>query len=190
MAQACTVCRHPKRPEIDRALVTGAADLKVAKDYGLARSSVQRHKARHIAEQIAEGLKARGVENATAGNALWLQVEGLLKTAMEILESSKTTDKRTALGAIREARDCMRLIAEVQGQLNAGTTVNVAVSQEWHKVANIIVGSLESYQGRVLEALARFPEAQAELERVLPRAQIEAAEALKSLQGESNGGTA
>jgi len=190
MAQACTVCRHPKRPEIDRALVAGAGAPKIAKDYGLKRSSVQRHTARHIAEQIAEGLKARGVENATAGNALWLQVEGLLKEAMQILESSKADDKRTALGAIREARDCMRLLAEVQGQLNAGTNVNVTVTQEWHRAASIIVTSLEAYQARVFDLLASYPEARAELEQKLPLAQIEAAESLKSLQGEPYGAAA
>ena len=164
--------------------------MRVAKNFGLKRSSVQRHKARHIAEQIAAGLKARGVENATAGSDLAKRVLELLGNAMDILGSSKGTDPRTALGAIREARECARLLAEAEGQLNSGTNVSVVVSQEWHQAASIITTTLEAYQARVFAALAAFPEAREELERALPLVQVEAAEALRALEVGPNGAAA
>jgi hypothetical protein len=52
MARICTVCHHAKRHEIDRALVESVPTLQVADQYKLARSSVQRHEAKHLVEKM------------------------------------------------------------------------------------------------------------------------------------------
>jgi hypothetical protein len=44
MARLCTVCMHPQRAEIDRALVKGATERVIMKDFGLSKGSVHRHK--------------------------------------------------------------------------------------------------------------------------------------------------
>jgi hypothetical protein len=44
MPRPCTVCLHPELPEIVADLANGVNAVQIAKRYGLARSSVQRHR--------------------------------------------------------------------------------------------------------------------------------------------------
>src|SRR6516165_11550157 len=44
MARPCTVCRHHRLPEIAADMANGVTDVTIAERYGLARSSVQRHR--------------------------------------------------------------------------------------------------------------------------------------------------
>ncbi len=44
MATKCTVCQHIKRAEIDRRLAAGEPGNQVAKSYGIATSSLHRHR--------------------------------------------------------------------------------------------------------------------------------------------------
>lgn len=55
MPPRCSVCDHPQRPKIDRALATEGATLRgIARQYGLDDSSVDRHKkSGHVAEALA-----------------------------------------------------------------------------------------------------------------------------------------
>ena len=45
MPRPCTVCLHPELPDIAADLANGVNAVRIAKRYGLARSSVQRHRA-------------------------------------------------------------------------------------------------------------------------------------------------
>ena len=45
MPRPCTVCLHPELPDIAAELANGVNAVQIAKRYGLARSSVQRHRA-------------------------------------------------------------------------------------------------------------------------------------------------
>ena len=55
MARTCTVCSHPDRAEIDRALVGGEPCAAVAARYRteLGRMAVQRHRGEHVPELLA-----------------------------------------------------------------------------------------------------------------------------------------
>ena len=48
----CTVCNHPSRPEIDRALIQGVALRTLAATHALSASALCRH-TRHIRHQLA-----------------------------------------------------------------------------------------------------------------------------------------
>jgi hypothetical protein len=64
VARTCTVCTHPQRGEIDRALVAGAAVPPVAARYGLGRRSVQRHKEQHLPATLTQAQDAADVASA------------------------------------------------------------------------------------------------------------------------------
>ena len=62
MGRPCTICRHPKREEIDRALVRNEAGYRtVAARFGISASALFRHKREHLPALIAKGLEALGV---------------------------------------------------------------------------------------------------------------------------------
>ncbi len=54
MARTCTICRHPARVEIDKALIDGTANRRIAAQHAVAETSLRRHKADHLARLLAE----------------------------------------------------------------------------------------------------------------------------------------
>jgi hypothetical protein len=116
--QPCTICRHPKRLEIEQALVSGTSLRQIAGQYGTAKSIVARHRS-HVADVIAQQTQAREairtgtlLQDVRAGEG---RAERLYGQAEEILASAlKDKDRRTALQAIRTAIDVM---GEARGYL-------------------------------------------------------------------------
>lgn len=144
MPRVCSVCRHPDRAAIDEALVARRDSLRdIARQYGLKKDAVARHKAEHLPDHLARAQEAEKVADA---DTLLEQMRALQEKTLAILEAAK--DPRTALSAVREARGNLELLAELVGELAHQPTVNVLVSAEWVTVRSTL-----------LDALLPFPEA-------------------------------
>ena len=69
MNTQCTICRHPKREEIEDALVRRVPMRRIARRYGVSKSAVGRHIRSHVAEELLEmmreRLEAQGRRSAT-----------------------------------------------------------------------------------------------------------------------------
>ena len=155
MPRVCTVCAHPDHERIDASLVSGEPNRRIAAQHGLTEQALRRHRADHVPAAMA--LAAEAAEMAHADDLLG-QVRRLQARVLTILDRTESTgDLRTALGAIREARGNVELLAKLLGHLNDAPQVNVMVSPEWLSVRAVI-----------LAALATFPEARAAVaERLL-----------------------
>ncbi len=147
MPRQCTVCASPHREEIDTALIAGEPVRAVASRYGtLGRMAVQRHKDEHLPATLAKAHEAGEVAHA---DDLLQQVRQLRGKAISILlAAEKAGDLRTALMGVREARACVELLAEMEGELNRNPVVNVILSPEWLRA-----------RAMLLDALQPFPEA-------------------------------
>jgi transposase-like protein len=152
--RSCTVCEHPKREAIDRALVGDASNRSVASLYDVSEAAVRRHKANHLPAKLVMAEKASEV--AEADNLLD-QVRDLQQSTLDILaEAERTGQYRTALSAIREARGNLELLAKLLGELDERPVLNLHVSPEWLELRAVIVGALEPYseaRGAVLRAI-------------------------------------
>ena len=103
---------------------------------------MRRHKANHLPAKLVMAEKAG--EAAEAGTLLE-QVRDLQGRALSILEKAEAAGElRTALGAIREARGNLELLAKLLGKLEP-PTVNLVVSAEWLELRAVIVGALEPH---------------------------------------------
>ncbi len=110
MSMTCTVCRHPCREEIDRALVAGASRRGIARHYALSKGAVERHSKGHLPAALVSAARAEGEDQA--GNLL-AQLQYLQTRALAILEAAERAGQlKVALGAIHEAREGLRLILE------------------------------------------------------------------------------
>jgi hypothetical protein len=67
-----------------------------------------------------------------------------------LLAAERAGDLRTALAGVREARECLALLAKIEGAIDERPQVHLHVSAEWLAV-----------RAALLEALAPFPEARA-----------------------------
>jgi hypothetical protein len=143
MPRRCTVCDHPQRHGIDKALVTGAPYRSVAKRFDLSESAVYRHKTEHLPAHL---LKAKEVEEVAQADDLLEQVRNLQAHAFNILErAEKAGDLRTALAAICQARGNLELLGKLAGALDERPVVNLNVSPEWLELRAVIVGALEPH---------------------------------------------
>ena len=146
MPRTCTVCTHARRGEIDRALVGGRPVRETSALFRVSEDAVGRHKAEHIPPTVAKAQEAADVAQA---DDLLAQVRALRSKAMALLLKAEAQgDLRTALAGIREARACLELLLEVEGELDRRPTVNLLVMPEW------LAG-----RSALLEALGPFPEA-------------------------------
>jgi hypothetical protein len=143
MPRSCTVCSHPEREAIDSALVGDASNRSVASLYDVSEAAVRRHKGNHLPAKLVMAEKAKEVAQA---DGLLEQVRDLQGRALAILDQAEMSgDLRTALGAIREARGNLELLAKLLGELDDRPTVNVLISPEWLELRTVIVGALEPY---------------------------------------------
>ncbi len=153
MGRRCTVCTHPKRDEIDRALIAGEPYRDIARRYGLSKDALRRHR-EHIPKELA---RSREAEEVARADELLGQVQELRDRALSILDKAeRSKDLRTALQAIREARQCVELLAKLAGELSEAPQVNILLSPQWVELRKTI-----------LVALDPFPEARARLAEVL-----------------------
>src|SRR5918999_6011080 len=154
MPRSCTVCEHPEREAIDRALVGDASNRSVASLYDVSEAAVRRHKANHLPAKLV--MAERAAEVAQADDLLG-QMQDLQQRTLAILEAAESAKQhRTALSAIREARSNLELLAKLIGELDDRPQINVLVSPEWLELRAVIVGALEPHseaRGAVLAAI-------------------------------------
>jgi hypothetical protein len=143
MPRRCSVCDHPERQKVDEALVTGAPYRSIAKRFVLSESAVYRHKVEHLPARLA---KAREAAEVAQADDLLAQVRDLQDRALAVLGRAESAGElRTALGAIREARGNLELLAKLIGDLDERPQVNVLIAQE--------------AQTTIIAALAPYPDA-------------------------------
>ena len=141
MPRPCTICQHPERTAIDTALVRGEPARALASRYGtVSRMAFWRHREDHLPAALAQAREAAEVARA---DDLLTQVKALRSKAMALLLAAEAAgDLRTALLGVREARACVELLLEVEGELDRRPTVNIIASPEWLAIRAAVQGAL------------------------------------------------
>lgn len=144
MPRRCSVCTHPDRENIDEALVGATAISAISAKYrDISEDALGRHKANHLPSKLVMAEKAKEVAQA---DSLLDQVQDLQGRALAILDQAEMSgDLRTALGAIREARGNLELLAKLLGELSDAPQVSLNVSPEWLQIRAVIVTALEPH---------------------------------------------
>jgi len=123
MPRTCTACRHPKRAEIDGALLGGEPLRNVAKQFSLSAASLFRHKA-HLPKTLAKAHEAREVARA---DSLVAQLNQLAADARRVQGKAEAAgDLRTALAGVRE----LTRLVEVATRLRAENSLSLEDAQE------------------------------------------------------------
>jgi hypothetical protein len=173
MARRCTICHHPDRAEIEKALVQSEPFRDVAERFGTSASALHRHKNSHLPAHLAKAYEAGQVVQATEvaqeaeahkardlGSAIdvAVQLRAINAACLEILQKSRADGKHSiSLGAVDRIHRQLELQAKLLGELqDSGPTVNVLIAPEWHQV-----------RVNVLQALTPFPEARSAVAKVL-----------------------
>ena len=145
MGRTCTVCRHEKREEIDQALVTGTApERTIARQYTVSRDALHRHRA-HIPAEVSKAHHAKDIARADSLLASIVRIREKLETALE-----GAAVARDIAALAREARETLRLMAELEGRLRqtpqVAVTINLASSPEFLALVARVKLALLPYQ--------------------------------------------
>jgi hypothetical protein len=141
--RSCTTCTHPDREAIDEALVSGSALSALSAKYRVSEDALGRHKANHLPAKL---VMAQAAEEVAQADTLLGQVRDLQQRALDILDKAEEAGElRTALGAIREARGNLELLAKLLGELDERPVVNLNLSPEWLELKAVIVAALEPH---------------------------------------------
>ena len=144
MPRRCSICHHEGLEGINRAFVEGIAFPVLAAKYRVSKDALSRHKANHLPATLVKAQEAREVARA---DDLLDEVRSLQARALTILDrAERVGDLRTALGAIREARGNLELLAKLMGQIDKRPQVHLHLSQEWLELRATIVEALEGHQ--------------------------------------------
>ncbi len=141
--RACTICSHYQCPAIDTALVAGESFRIVAARFGTSTAALQRHRLGHIPGHVAQAHEAEAVAGA---DDLLDQVRSLQRKALALLaKAERQGDFRTALAGVKEARSCLELLLEVEGELDRRNVVNILVAPQWIEIRAVLVETLQPY---------------------------------------------
>jgi hypothetical protein len=118
MPRTCTVCRHPDRHAIDKALVAGQPFRNVSVRHGVTTAAVFRHTRGHLPGALVKAKAAAEVLNA---DALVQQMTDLQARTLRLLDDAERDDDgRLRVGAIHQARENVvavgRLLADLRPQ--------------------------------------------------------------------------
>jgi hypothetical protein len=166
----CTVCTHPERAAIDRAIVSGISLGNVAERYKLAKTSVFRHKAEHIRNAVERAERAQNVAVAQSGASTLETAEGCVRRALDLLtvaevrdehgKLTKATDIKGAVAALNSAAKHLGLQAELRGEVQRGAKMSILVDAkgtprpEWLALEGALFAALRPYP-EAADAVAR-----------------------------------
>jgi hypothetical protein len=123
--------------------VAGESFRYVSERYGTSTTALFRHKREHVPAHLSQAQAAQEVAQA---DDLLGQVRSLQTRALAILDRAEEAgDLRSALGAIREARGNLELLAKLLGELDERPQVSVLVMPEWLALRAAILAALAPY---------------------------------------------
>lgn len=88
MGRPCSVCRDPRRAEIDLELVSGTPRLAVARASGLSDGAIRRHAAHHLPARLIESERQDEVAEGRRLRDRLARVIGRLEKVCEKAESA------------------------------------------------------------------------------------------------------
>jgi hypothetical protein len=128
MARTCTVCRHPKRAEIDAALIRSESFRDVAGRFGTSKSALERHRTTCLPVHL---LKAKDEADVQSASALVKELRELAKkTGLVLSRAMRQKDGELALKAIARLERQLELKARLLGELEerGSTTQHITVT--------------------------------------------------------------
>lgn len=172
MGRPCVTCTHPKRYEIEKALVEGVPYRKLTEKYGPSSASLSRHRNEHLPAHLAKAHEAEQARRLTKlEEHQAARAEGNTQQALDVIQQLKLINT-ACLEVLKSARESkqdgmllksvdrihrqIELQAKLLGELDTRPTVNVLVAPEWQDVRQ-----------QIFVALAPHPEAREAVARTL-----------------------
>jgi hypothetical protein len=146
MGAVCTICAHPERDAMDRAIVSGTSYRGVAAQWHVGREAVRRHAIRHLSAALA-AVRTQAQDDRRA--SLLDRIETLIERGEAMFAAAAADGKASqALAVLKELRGLLELFGRATGELRSDTptvTINLATMPEWIAVRSAMFDALRPY---------------------------------------------
>ena len=161
MPRRCTICTHPRREEIDRALVEGESFRNIAERFGVSLGALHRHR-EHVQDDVQQAIEAKAVRS---GRSVLDRIRELNREARSLLEEARSKGRyAAAVQAIGAATRLLELEAKLLGELDERPHVNVQMGMAvmvpkgvLEAIYRAVLDAPEEVRERVALALAEVP---------------------------------
>lgn len=146
MVRTCTVCAHKDVDEINKRLISGEPYRSIAKQFRISDSAVFRHKESHIPEVL---LKSAEIKEVTSADNLMAELMTARDRTYSLLDKAEAAADTKLYGApvayLREIREQLKLMAELEGKLATQPQITIINSPEWVELRTVIIQALDGY---------------------------------------------
>jgi len=143
VSRVCTVCAHAERHAIEKLIVGGTPNRRIATHHGLSEAAVRRHAAEHLPVAL---VKAQEAEDSAHALDVVKQLRHINAAALTVPRDAKAAgDGELMLKAIDRVHKQVELQAKLLGDLDDRPVVNVLVTPEWQQVRAQILAALDPY---------------------------------------------
>jgi hypothetical protein len=127
MGMACTICNHPSRLDIDRAVVQGQSYNSVARRFRIDSNSLAHHAHVHLSRQLVQAYEKKEL---TEGMNLLGRIDKLLLHAEQIFERNFNRRRDlVALRALAEQRCTIDMLARISMYLHEARAAELQAAQ-------------------------------------------------------------
>lgn len=127
MGQACSICNHPSRLDIDRAVVQGQSYNSVARRFGVDSNSIGHHSRTHLSRQLVQAYEKKEL---TEGMNLLGRIDKILLHAEQIFERNFNRRRDiVALKALAEQRCTIDMLARISMYLHAARVAELEAAR-------------------------------------------------------------
>lgn len=118
---ACSICTHPQLADITAALMARQPYRAIEARYDVSRSAIDRHCTRHVSKAFRQLAAAEKLTDAALiVEPVLVEMRRLNSRSLRILEQAeRSNDGALALGAVRECRRNLEVIARLTGELDS-----------------------------------------------------------------------
>jgi hypothetical protein len=144
VGRKCTVCAHPERQAIDKALLSHQEKYRdIALRFSLNRMSLWRHRDDHLPLRLVE---AQAATDVRAALDVVKQLEAINGAALRVLTEARTAgDGELALKAIDRIQRQIELQAKLLGELDERPQINITVHPEFVAARVVLLRALLPY---------------------------------------------
>jgi len=143
MPRTCSICAHPERDAIDKALVAEVPLRTIADRWSVSKSALIRHKEDHLPATM---VKAKAVEDVAHAIDVVRQLRTINGAALHVLKDARESrDGNLALKAIDRIQRQIELQAKLLGELDERPVINLLITTEWLTVRTALLAALAAY---------------------------------------------
>jgi hypothetical protein len=144
----CKCGQYPGHLELDKAYLNNEISLQEYADKAgcKSRSSVERHVKGHLPDAI---LKAKDIEDVANGDSLLDELKKARARTFSLLDKAEAAADTRVYGApvayLREVREQIKLLAELEGRLASQPQITIINSPEWVSLRTVIIQALDGF---------------------------------------------